>query len=422
MRAHQATQRWGRHEQTRVTACQLVGAQCLARARSLEAQILFTAIVKSACLKDDEGMDTLGQIYKCFRWSLAACLAGFHPPVDWDGEPWPPGSQRAKLANKALNPQGKFLAAFHLLGDLDELCNQYGLRHFNSRECCFWCKANTGTLPWTDFRPTAGWRKTLEKPRREMVAPSDHEIWQLPGMSVFSVSWDVLHGLDLGPTQHVIGNCLEDLMQLKLPGQSQSMWLGVIWETAQQLYKEAGIANRLAYLDINRFRHGGEYPRLRAKGNESRHFLPVLQALMQKYDKVDSPYTRARNRMLVSLIQFYQVLDTPNPLLSQQQAEEGKTHLLQWLKDYSWLSAQALEQGQLRWQITVKFHYVAHAAELLQFYNPKYTSTYAGESFVGKISKIALSASYGKPSYSLGGLLMNKLQASRAIRKRKYLT
>ena len=46
----------------------------------------------------------------------------------------------------------------------------------------------------------------------EIPAPSGHPIWTLPGVSRYSVLWDALHGLDLGPTGHVNGNCTMDLL------------------------------------------------------------------------------------------------------------------------------------------------------------------------------------------------------------------
>ena len=393
----------------------------------LETQLLFTAIVKSACLKQpQDGLDTMRSIYRCLRWSLAACLAGLHPALDWDEKPWPPGSVRAKLANTPLHPGGKFLGVFQLLGDLDELCNQYGLRHFNSTMPCFWCRCSTGpNVPWTDFSPDAAWRLTVEEPGPAgpvMPPPSDHELWMVPGLSIFSVGWDILHGCDVGPCLHVLGNCLEDLMELKGLGRNEDARLAAIWEAAQEIYKDQGIQNRLAHLDTNSFRHGsGEFPRLRAKGNEARHFLPVVEALLARFDGGSSPYHRVRARMIASLLNFYNIVETPRLLLSQEEAHNGKMHIMQFLKDYSWLSSHSMHQGKVRWQLTIKFHYLAHAADLLKWYNPKFSSTYPGESYVGKIAKVALSASMGKPAYALGGLLMQKIQASRAVRLRKQL-
>ena len=310
----------------------------------LEAQLLFTAIVKSACLKEVDGHDTMREIYRCLRWSLAACLAGLHPVLNWDEEPWPQGSERAKLANTPLHPEAKFLGTFQLLGDLDELCNQYGLRHFNSNSPCFWCRANTQDLPWTDFSPTAAWRQTLEEPQRVLLAPSEHELWLLPGMSVFSVGWDILHGLDVGPCLHVLGNCLEDLMQVRALGRSQEARVATIWQAAQDLYREGQVQNRLGHLDVNSFHHGAdEYPKLRAKANEARHFLPVVRALLDRFDNGDSPYHMCRNRMVDSLLGFYQIVDVPRLLLTEAEARQGKAYIQQFLRDLFLAFSEILE-------------------------------------------------------------------------------
>ena len=123
-----------------------------------------------------------------------------------------------------------------------------------------------------------------------------------------------------------------------------------------------------------------------------------------------------------SLLAFYHIVDSHDLFLSPPSVEEGRAHILSFLKDYSWLANDAVQKGQLKWQMTIKFHYLAHAAELLKWSNPKFCSTYPGEAFVGRVSKMALSSAMGKPSYSLGGLLMQKMQASRSACLRHQLS
>ena len=181
----------------------------------LEVQVLFSALVKSAALPDQEGSPgTMHELYRSLSWSFNACLQGRHPDRDWNGNAWVPGSNRAKLANQPLHPEGFFLGVFQLLGDLEELANNYGLSHWASLDPCFWCQANTDDRPWTDFSPQAAWRGSLREPQLVNPPPSDHQVWTIPGLNRWSVGWDVLHGLDLGPTLHVLGNALEDLVQV----------------------------------------------------------------------------------------------------------------------------------------------------------------------------------------------------------------
>ena len=386
----------------------------------LEWQLLFGAVVKSACLSKP-GSDTMGELYKALSWSLEACLAGVHPAKDRHGADFPAGSKRSRLAGQRLHPQGYFFAVFQVLGDLDELCNAFGLRHFNSLTPCFWCFCNTEDVLWSEFGPTARWRRMLEESVPDKPKPSDHPLWTVPGLSVHSIGWDVLHGMDLGPSLHVAANILEDLLQNAALGRGAEERLATLWDRIVVLYREMGIHNRLHRLELTAFRRPGEYPRLRAKGNECRHLIPVLQRLLQEYGQDGSEYSKIRDGMVGALVRFYEILDSKELFLSGVLVAEGQLTLRNFLQGYTWLAYRAIQRGQLRWQVTIKFHYVAHAVALLRWSNLRFSSTYPGESFVGKVSRIAFTASLGKPAYALGGLLMQKIQAGRAIRLRRDL-
>ena len=189
-----------------------------AKGSLLENQRYFTSIVKAA-----EHPDSWPILFKILAWSFEACLRGTHPCTDWNGQEFPPNSRRQKLSNKPLNKDGYFLGMFMITADMEEICNMYGLRHFNSNNCCFRCKANTTTIPWTDLSPDAKWRSTTETWTNTQHPPTSHKIWDIPGLSMFSISWDVLHGLDQGPSLHVCGNLLDDLVHLKVLGKNQDV-------------------------------------------------------------------------------------------------------------------------------------------------------------------------------------------------------
>ena len=389
----------------------------------LEVQLLFTALVKSAAVPSTRTQEgTMDAIYTCLDWSFRALLDGKHPSRDWLEREWPAGSARAKLAGTPLHPDGFFVGLFQITGDLEELANNYGLSHWASNDPCFWCFANTGDCPWSDLSPQAAWRANLREPRAVEAPPSEHRLWRFPGMSRWCIAWDVLHGLDLGPTLHTLGNVLEEVVALRELGRSDEDRVRFIWSRAQQIYRELAIENRLPKLDLNSWRRSGDFPKLRAKGNEARHFVPVVRRLVAEFDGSTSRYAAARARLLDALVGFYEVLDSQEQILTADEAEKGKALGLTFLREYNYLSHHSVSNGELRWQMTLKMHYLAHACDQLVWANPKHGSTYRGESFVGKISKVALSASYGKPAYVLGGLLMQKLQAGRAVRIRKELS
>ena len=387
----------------------------------LESQLVFAALAKSCAWQDETGnkKGTFDEMYQALQWSFSACLQGKHPALDWRGEPWPAGSPRAKIANAPLHPDGKFLGVMQLCGDLEELANKYGLAHWGANEPCFWCGCDTTDVPWSDLSPEAAWRRTVKEHQAANPAPSGHLVWTIPGLNIWSVGWDVLHGLDLGPTLHVLGNGLEDLVQCRQLGRTLDERVKKIWAQAQDYYHSMGIKSRISRLDLNSWRHAGSFPKMRAKAHEARSFLPVLQALLDKHCAGVDAYATTRAQMLTCLLEFYAVLSSKEQFLTPEAANRGRRMGLEFLRHYSWLSHTSLQQGLLRWQMTMKFHYMAHACEQLQWSNLRWASTYRGESYVGQVAKIGYASSFGKPPYFIGGLLMQKLQAGRAVRMRK---
>ena len=333
----------------------------------LEWQLFFGAVVKSACCTVGD-RETINDLYQALRWSLEACLTGFHPARNHKGEAWAPGSARQKLAGTPLHPRGYYLGVFQILGDLDELCNTFGLAHFNSKNPCFWCACDcdTSSVPWSDMAPTAKWRRMEVQSEPVMAKPST------------TVGWDLLHGLDLGPTLHVAANVLEDLCQLPALGRKAEERVGRVWMRAVEVYKELNIPNRLPGLDLGSFRRPGDYPRLRAKANEAKHFLEVLATVLMEVDATQSAYTRHRAQALTSLVDLYKILDDTSHFLEPAKVREGEALILKFLQSYTWLAHQALQKGELRWQLTIKFHYLAHAASKLRWSNVKHSSTYPG--------------------------------------------
>ena len=197
---------------------------------------------------DHQGKDTMQVLWRVFARSLAACCHGGHPILDWQHKAWvDPG--RAQMANEPLSQQGFVFAITGVTADLDELCNEYKLAHVNSTAPCFWCPCNTTGMPWNDFSVGALYRElmcTVPASGGPVRAPNDHPIWTIPGVTVFCVLWDILHGLDLGPTLHVLGNILADWMldqRFGVDRGSRPMALTALWARLPRLPTRHLLAN-----------------------------------------------------------------------------------------------------------------------------------------------------------------------------------
>ena len=169
-----------------------------------------------------------------------------------------------------------------------------------------------------------------------------------------------------------------------------------MWEELQTAYGEVGEQKRLCTLTLEMI--GGvettTYPKLSAKCNESKRLVKPILALLLKHNDGSS---RAAHR-----IQCYKRLDKMNAIMSEgglflsnAAATELLTCCEAFMQHYSWLAADSMEKGLLRYNVVPKLHYLWHIAYLSRFQNPKAVSCYSFEDFVGRIQRICRSCTQG---------------------------
>eukprot|EP00969_Alexandrium_andersonii_P065280 2875502-Alexandrium_andersonii.AAC.1 len=141
------------------------------------------AVFVKSCLAKSGG--TWASIWAILVWSLNCLFAGAHPATQHDGQPWPKGSFGARQAGRPLVPGGFFGVVHRIQGDLDWFNNSLKMRLSPmSNAPCAWCEGNRSTRPFLHLAPDAAWVRTIKKPPEG--APSDHPIWGLAGVGLFS--------------------------------------------------------------------------------------------------------------------------------------------------------------------------------------------------------------------------------------------
>ena len=136
---------------------------------------------------------------------------------------------------------------------------------------------------------------------------------------------------------------------------------------------------------INPDRPDQEFPRLKGKASELRHFGKPLLEVWNKY-KTDGDNTHdSVSLCLAASVRAEEILDEHStiPALPEEAAEELKDILLQFLCLFAALHREFIDASPsvLYFSVTIKAHMLAHIAHSCYFLNPTVGWCYLGEDF-----------------------------------------
>ena len=196
---------------TEVDSVQVLSFRCLLSRRSVsECQLLITAVPKLAMTKS-----TFKKVMETVAWSWQALFTGVCPKKDLQGQPVE--ANRGKRLRKGV--------CWSITGDLEWYCQEFGFPWASSNMVCPYCNADqkkeNSKYSYTDFRPTAAWRKTILSRDELQSKFAGHPLWKAPAVSIHSVKLDWLHTVDLGVAAYLHGSLLYSIME-KLPGRNRS--------------------------------------------------------------------------------------------------------------------------------------------------------------------------------------------------------
>ena len=150
-----------------------------------------------------------------------------------------------------------------------------------------------------------------------------------------------------------------------------------------------------------------EFPHLGGKAAHMKHLLPALLHVC-KARAQNSSERLLRLNVLEEFQTFIDIIEAHGHYLPREASDECRRAVTQGLLSYSALAALAYTAGQRLWSFTPKFHYLYHICMFTRYHNPRYAWVFRDEDFVGRISKIAKSVSFGRPSTSLSSGIMHK--------------
>lgn len=360
-------------------------------------RLLFACCEKAfLCTCGCHGRHTIYGILEVFAWAVTALVTGIRPTSRHDKRPWLPSDIAAGRHKPKQSGFGFWAALEQCRADWPWHKFIFGFPGWSAGAICWRCRANRSSMPYYDFSSSAAWRTarytqaafmTMLRASCGMICP----LFNIPGFEAFMICVDVLHTLDLGVSQEVIGCVLyEFLMVSPIPtGRNKELRLAELWAKMQWYYKTFQPPSRISKLTFEMIKITGSPPRFRAKAADTRHLIPfIFDLALEMYEADKSIHNKIVMECVKNLFGVYSCFGAAK-FDADLCSELGN----QFLVLYTNLVKEAEEEGHKWWLMKPKFHLMAElvSGQTYELGNPAHFWCYLDETFVGLVSKLASS-------------------------------
>ena len=202
--------------------------------------------------------------------------------------------------------------------------------------CCYKCLANHGSLPFTDPTSNALWR--LHELTHKMYIQLAYlqntyisSLFDVLGFKPEFCSIDLMHCGDLGINLYLLASTLFELF-IEMGGlvTKPQEKLGELME----LIKSGAKALKMGRSPINKLtmqmvKEPSKSPKLKVKAAESRHLLPIVRHILERYFPQDTEHKRLRYDCIVALDDMYKEMRKPVGVFQGPTASMlGRRHLI----------------------------------------------------------------------------------------------
>ena len=197
--------------------------------------------------------------------------------------------------------------------------------------------------------------------------------------------------MDLGVTLHILGNIMwHSVVEQHWGANNIDDNVALLEMDLRKWEKRTRSEHKLqGSLTKERLRNSSGFPKLKAKGAQSRHLAPyALHLALEMDDGTDS------SRLIVAvaqlLVEFYDLLAGASEFFTQTVAEKFHCVCFNMMLIYAELSVLAANSDVKAWKFIPKMHLLQHLPRQADMRgNPSYSWCYADEDLVGMAIDIA---------------------------------
>ena len=356
------------------------------------------------CACGCSGRHTFDAIMQVFVWSVNTCFDGTWPLKRHDGsdfnsftkaqlktlghsksrqrsEKWRLPKRGVPLGFKAMLQQCR--------GDWMWYKELFSFPSWKATRICWKCEATQEN--YKNFKNNAPWRKNRLTPlrffanmRSQGFEPSP--LFSAIGFTLCMVMIDVLHCMDLGVSQDILGNIFWEAMPVVCSGRSHKAQVHELWGRIREYNEEFKPTTVLQGLTVEMVKTRGKAPKLRAKGAETRHLVPFGVLLAGELHKtLGTTRTESILKVATMLFDLY-CLFAVRPVDHKAIADTCQRLCLM----YATLG-DGTDDTQASWRVKPKFHMMCELCEyqVETFGSPEEFWAYADESFVGFVAEFS---------------------------------
>ena len=284
---------------------------------------------------------------------------------------------------------------------------------WTSSTICWKCKATKET--YKDFGGKAVWRSQRLSPTSFFAQQREHGVSPSPlfnaiGFSLDMVMIDVLHCMDLGCTQDILGNIFwEAIDWLCTTGRTKKDKVAELWSKVRVYYSQLQPPTQLQGLTLEMIKGQKKAPKLRAKGAETRHLVPFAVLLAEEMAQVrGDTHGITVLRIASNLFDVYNIFSC-EPFDAKECAESCRRLCLL----YASMNPAAQDDPSQGWRVKPKFHMMCELCEYQapEFGSPQEFWAYADESFVGFVAEFSHKRGGAANATSTSENVLNRFRA-----------
>ena len=333
---------------------------------------------------------TRHQALSCISWSFNIMLSGKWPMQEFDDtcRQIPSAAYRQESAGNEL-ATGFVCAYAGTTGDQKWLLHAYQFdRNWMCNSVCWECMASKvdPELLYTNTDDNTGWALT-----EGQYANFDSPLQQVGGWCVTTVWKDSLHLLFVNG----VGN--DFVASALVQTSKEGFWNPASDKLEPNLVSAYG--KFLSWCRLNgsetthdgftrnslHYTKGNMYPWLAGKAADVRL---VVMWMASELNAAQGQFPLL-SRCMIALANYLHTMSKAGPLLEKHESALLRESGTMFVQSYLTLAAQHVELGRTLYKIRPKLHGLMHLIKQTNTLNPKLTSCWANEDYMGRISRVA---------------------------------